>query len=97
MDQKFYIASCVFSGESITVPDCWRSKENRAEQNAVRSSLRRMNVEIVELQENHERTKFCGYSLYQPQPVRNAKLAPKRFVDGAQGLFQPLVITVCAA
>ena len=76
-------------GESITVQDCWRSKENRAEQDAVRSILRRMNVEIVELDENFERTKFCGYSLYQPQPKRNARLAPKRFVEGAKGLFLP--------
>ena len=76
-------------GELITVQDCWRSKENRAEQDAVRSILRRMNVSIVELEENHERTRFCGYSLYQPQPKRNAKLAPKRFVEGAKGFFEP--------
>lgn len=74
-------------GESITVQDCWRSKENRAEQEAVRSILRRMNVEIVELDENFERTKFCGYSLYQPQPTRNSK-PTKSFA---------IVITVCAA
>lgn len=76
-----------FGGEKITVQDCWRQKENLAEQNAVRSILRRMNFEIVELEENFERTKFCGYSLYQPQPPRNPKLAPKRFLHGAQGLF----------
>ena len=28
-------------GEKITVQDCWRQKENRAEQNAVREILRR--------------------------------------------------------
>ena len=50
--------------------------------------FRRMNFEIVELEENFQRTKFCGYSLYQPQPARNAKLAPKRFVENAKGLFQ---------
>ncbi|MBD3879082.1 MAG: hypothetical protein SR1Q5_05290 [Quinella sp. 1Q5] len=75
-------------GETITVQDCWRSKDNYSEQEAVREILRRMNFEIVELEENHERTKFCGYSLYQPQPARNPKLAPKRFLHGAQGLFQ---------
>ncbi len=75
-------------GEKITVQDCWRQKENLAEQKAVREILRRMNFEIVELAENFGRTKFCGYSLYQPQPVRNAKLAPKRFVENAVGLFQ---------
>ena len=77
-----------YAGEKITVQDCWRQKENRSEQNAVRELLRRMNFEIVELEENFERTKFCGYSLYQPQPPRNPKLAPKRFLYGAQGLFQ---------
>lgn len=77
-----------FHGEKITVQDCWRQKENRAEQNAVREILRKMNFEIVELEENYERTNFCGYSLYQPQPLRNAKLAPKRFVENAKGFFQ---------
>lgn len=76
-------------GEAITIQDCWRSKENAAEQAAVREILRRMNFEVVELAENHERTKFCGYSLYQPQPARNPALAPKRFLHGAQGFFQP--------
>lgn len=77
-----------YHGERMTVQDCWRSKENRAEQDAVRELLRRMNIEIVELAENHEQTIFCGYSLYQPQPPRNPKLAPKRFLEGAKGLFQ---------
>lgn len=77
-----------YHGEEITVQDCWRSKENFAEQEAVRELLRRMNFKIVELPENHKRTKFCGYSLYQPQPPRNSALAPKRFLYGAQNLFQ---------
>ena len=47
-----------------------------------------MNVEIVELEENFEKTNFCGFSLYQPQPPRNAKLAPKRFVENAKGFFE---------
>ena len=75
-------------GEEITVQDCWRSKENISEQKAVREILRRMNFKIVELTENFERTKFCGYSLYQPQPARNPKLAPKRFLVNARGLFK---------
>lgn len=77
-----------FHGEKITIQDCWRQKENIAEQNAVREILKKMNIEVVELEENFSRTKFCGYSLYQPQPPRNPKLAPKRFLENAQGLFQ---------
>ena len=75
-------------GEAITIQDCWRSKENFAEQEAVREILRRMNFKIVEMPENHAETKFCGVSLYQPQPPRNPALAPKRFLQGAKGLFQ---------
>lgn len=77
-----------FGGEKVTIQDCWRSKENFAEQEAVRELLRRMNFKIVEMPENHAETKFCGYSLYQPQPPRNPKLAPKRFLHSAQGLFR---------
>ena len=77
-----------FGGEKVTIQDCWRSKENLAEQEAARELLRKMNFEIVELPENHEQTKFCGVSLYQPQVPRNPKLAPRRFLHGAQGLFR---------
>ncbi len=85
-DDKFPYPN--FHGEKITIQDCWRQKENFTEQKAVREILRRMNIEFVELEENFQRTKFCGYSLYQTQPPRNPKLAPKRFLYGAQGLFQ---------
>ena len=77
-----------FGGEAITIQDCWRSKENLSEQEAVREILRRMNLKIVEMPENRAETKFCGVSLYQPQPPRNPKLAPRRFLHDAQGLFR---------
>lgn len=76
------------NGEKITLQDCWRAKGNHAEQLAVREILRRMNFEIIELEENFDKSNFCGYSLYQPQAARNAKLAPKRFVENAVGFFQ---------
>lgn len=77
-----------FGGEAVTIQDCWRSKENLSEQEAVREILRRMNLKIVEMPENRAETKFCGVSLYQPQPPRNPKLAPRRFLHDAQGLFR---------
>ena len=76
------------SGMQATIQDCWAARERRSMQEAIRSLLRKMNIEIVELAENQEHTKFCGISLYQPQPARNPKLAPKRFLEGAKGLFQ---------
>ena len=76
-------------GERAYVQDCWRSRDRRGEQDAVRSLLSRMNIEILETEENRERTEFCGASLYRAQPPRNPRLAPKHYVDGAAGKFLP--------
>lgn len=75
------------SGETIALQDCWRSHDNRSEQEAVRILLRKMNADIVELEERREKTHFCGISLYMPAPKRNLELAPKRFVENAPGKF----------
>lgn len=74
---------------AMTIQDCWRANERRSEQDAVRALLRSMNIDCVELPENYEKTDFCGNSLYRPAPMRNLKLAPQRFVQGAAGKFQP--------
>lgn len=75
--------------EEMTIQDCWRSYDNRKEQEAVRSLLLKMNIDTVELEENYEKTQFCGISLYQPSPKRNLILAPERFVKNAEGKFVP--------
>ena len=49
----------------------------------------KMRVEIMELAEAREKTEFCGASLYRAQPPRNPKLAPKHYVEGAEGKFIP--------
>lgn len=80
-----YIASCVFTRDypelSLRIQDCWQQYDNCAEQDAVRELLRRMNIEVVEIAENREHTRFCGTSLYRPAPPRNLKMASKRFVE----------------
>ena len=48
-----------------------------------------MNINIVELENNYEKTNFCGDSLYKSAPPRNLKLAPNRFVKNANGKFIP--------
>ena len=77
------------TGLTAAVQDCWRARDRRAEQDAVRSLLSKMGVNVVELPESREATRFCGASLYRPQPPRNPKLAPRHYVEGAQGLFLP--------
>ena len=78
-----------YQGLTVTVQDCWRSRDRADEQKAVRSLLRKMNVSYVEAANHHEDTDFCGVSLLRPQPPRNPKLAPKHYVDGAEGKFLP--------
>ena len=78
-----------FSGLTVTVQDCWRSRDRAEEQSSVRSLLRKMNIQYVEAEKNHSETDYCGNSLLRPQPPRNPKLAPKHYVDGAKGLFLP--------
>ena len=77
-----------FSGMRAAVQDCWRAKDRQPEQEAVRSLLKKMHIEYAETEENHENTRFCGLSLYRPQPDRNPKLAPAHYLYGAEGLFQ---------
>ena len=77
------------TGSKVTLQDCWRAKNRADEQKAVRNLLGKMNIQYTEAPNNHEKTDFCGNSLYRPQPPRNPKLAPKHYVDGTEGLFLP--------
>ena len=86
-DESFCFSD--YSGLTVTVQDCWRAKDRIGEQNAVRSLLRKMNIQYVEAPEHHDSTEFCGMSLYRPQPPRNPKLAPKHYVEQAAGKFIP--------
>lgn len=71
------------------IQDCWRSRDRKDEQDAVRSLMKKMNIDIMELSGSREKTDFCGVSLYRAQPPRNPKLAPKHYVAGAAGKFIP--------
>ena len=78
-----------YHGVQAYVQDCWRSRDRRDEQDAVRSLLAKMRMEVIEPAKTKEKTEFCGASLFRAQPPRNPKLAPKHYVDGAAGKFIP--------
>ena len=48
-----------YGGERMTLQDCWIAFDRPAAHEAVRSLLRKMNVQVVELPENRESSKFC--------------------------------------
>ena len=78
-----------YHGLTVAVQDCWRAKDRRAEQDAVRQLLQKMNLDVRELPENRMDTDFCGVSVYRPSPKRNLDMAPRRFVENAAGKFIP--------
>ena len=67
------------TGERIILQDCWRARNNRPLQDAVRSLLYKMGYEVAELPDNREKTTFDGEWLYKPVMPGNLKLAPKAF------------------
>ena len=69
-----------YHGERITVQDCMRSAERPQEQKAVRIMLERMNMVPVELEENYEKSRFCGTWTLEPMAANNLKDEPERCV-----------------
>ena len=68
-----------YGGRRITLQDCWRMRNDRAIQDAVRGCMRMMNIEIVELPDNREKSTYCGVWLNTPITPENLKYAPKTF------------------
>ena len=71
-----------YHGEKMTIQDCWLAVEKRHVQDAIRSLMRKMNIQVVELPENHEKTTFCGMNLTAECNPSNAKLAPQALRGG---------------
>lgn len=72
-----------YRGEKMTIQDCWRAYEKRSVQNAIRSILHKMNISVIELEENYEKTKFCDADLLEPcteieKKVRSQAICRKR-------------------
>lgn len=78
-----------YSGRSVVLQDCWRTRHRREEQDAVRQILRNMHIEYRELDKCREKADFCGVTLYKPNNDRNMAWAPKHFVYGAEDKFIP--------
>ena len=79
-----------YHGEKMTIQDCWRSYEKRNMQDTIRSLMKKMNIEVVELEENYEKTKFCGSDLLEPCTESEKKFAPQRYVVDGATMYKPL-------
>lgn len=79
-----------YHGEKMTLQDCWMAADRPNVHKAIRSLLGKMNIQVVELPENREKTTFCGMNLTAPCNPSNAKLAPKRYVEEGGHMFHPM-------
>ena len=79
-----------YHGERMTIQDCLRAYEKRNVQNAIRSLLRKMNINVVELENNFEKADFCGPDLLEPCTEAEQKLAPRRYVMEGGHMYKPL-------
>ena len=76
-----------YKGLDITVQDCWRSREDRAMQYAVRHVLKRLNCNVHEIEANYDKSEYCGVTLLNPPHPRYEQLVPKRFIENAGDKF----------
>lgn len=68
-----------FHGKKFYVQDCWVTRDDRHAQNVVRALLKKMNIDVVEIPLNFEKSIYCGTRLLKPCLPDNFRLAPKRF------------------
>lgn len=79
-----------YHGERMTIQDCWRAYDKRSVQDAIRSILHKMNIDVIELEDNYEQTKFCGADLLEPCTDIEKKFAPKRYVENGADMYHPI-------
>lgn len=72
-----------YHGESMTIQDCWITKDNKKLQNTVRSLMKKMNIKIVEIENCYEKTDYCGINLVNPATQSNQQLAPNLWLKRA--------------
>ena len=68
-----------WQGKELTLQDCRRTTDNVHLQDAVRSVLNKMNLRIVEMEENREKSQYCGVWYNNPPAPDCAELAPVIF------------------
>ena len=66
-----------YSGLKVQVQDCWRDREHPEVFDAVRQALLRMHITVSEMEENREKSVFCGNLHMEPHKRENQALLEK--------------------
>lgn len=92
LDADAYFPWPNLQGERMTLQDCWRAREKDSLHAAVRSIMKKMNLEIVELELNRRNTPFDGTFRMNPMREANLRIAPEYYgprMDGQLELCSP--------
>lgn len=68
-----------YSSWNLTIQDCIRTVDNRQLQDAIRKCCQHMNIHLLEINENFEKTRYCGVWLNNPADTLCKELAPQAF------------------
>jgi len=74
-------------GRTMTIQDCWRLPHETNLHNAIRNLLKKVDVEMIELENNRDRSDFCGSFLYNSEAKKYADWST-RIADYQHHLFQ---------
>ena len=58
------------NGQKFYVQDCWRDRNHPEIHEAVRSLLKKMHAEVIEIEHNREKSIFCGNLHYETDDPR---------------------------
>lgn len=70
-----------FKHKKMHLIDCYRDREQKEVHKAVRNILKKMNIDIIELQYNKENANFCGVKHFEPIDEENIKLLNEQKED----------------
>ncbi len=78
-----------YDGRTMALQDCGRAYDRPEVHDSIRSILKKMNIDVVELNDAREKCAYCGISAYRPVPKQDGGFAPKRYVEDApkRGMF----------
>ena len=67
-----------YSGLTVNVQDCWRDREHPEIFDGARACLKKMGVAVIEMEENWEKSVFCGNLHFEPKKPENIALLQSR-------------------
>lgn len=70
-----------YAGEEITLQDCFRARGKHEFHDAVRTCMKNMNIQVIEMEHNRDEEDFDGRFRFNNPYPQNQRDAPKYFLE----------------